>query len=129
METLHILIRVSTSSQEVEHGGTSLITQKQQGIELSKKLNMKYQIHDEGGTSSSKDTLDNRPVMLNLLRLMDEGISKHLWVVNTDRISRGFTLFLMVVSCQYTNLTSSPTTLFLGNSLSSITFFNVNQRG
>jgi DNA invertase Pin-like site-specific DNA recombinase len=95
METLHILIRVSTSSQEVEHGGTSLITQKQQGIELSKKLNMKYQIHDEGGTSSSKDTLENRPVMLNLLRLMDEGLCTHLWVVNTDRISRGFTWYVI----------------------------------
>ena len=39
-------------------------------IELAKKLKMKYQIHDEGGTSSSKDTLDNRPVLINLLRLM-----------------------------------------------------------
>ena len=93
METLHILIRVSTSSQEEEQGGTSLITQRQQGIELSKKLKMKYQIHDEGGTSSSKDTLDNRPVMLNLLRLMDEGICRHLWVYNTDRISRGHTFY------------------------------------
>lgn len=95
METLHILIRVSTSSQEVEHGGTSLITQKQQGIELSKKLKMNYQIHDEGGTSSSKDTLDNRPVMLNLLRLMDEGVCRNLWVYNTDRISRGYTWFVI----------------------------------
>lgn len=49
---------------------------------------MKYQIHNEGGTSSSKDTLDNRPVMVNLLRLMDEGVVKNLYVYNTDRISR-----------------------------------------
>ena len=41
METLHILTRVSTSIQ-VE--GTSLKTQKEIGIELSKKLEMKYQV-------------------------------------------------------------------------------------
>ena len=44
METLHILTRVSTSSQEED--GTSLITQKQQGIELSRKLKMKYFVHN-----------------------------------------------------------------------------------
>ncbi|MHA8051869.1 recombinase family protein, partial [Aquirufa sp. ROCK-SH2] len=93
MDTLHILIRVSTSSQEED--GTSLITQKQQGIELSKKLKMSYVVHNEGGTSSSKDTLDNRPVMINLLKLMDEGVVKHLFVYNTDRISRGHTWYFI----------------------------------
>ncbi|MHA8062649.1 recombinase family protein [Aquirufa aurantiipilula] len=93
METLHILIRVSTSIQEED--GTSLLTQKQQGIDLSKKLKMNYQIHNEGGTSSSKDTLDNRPVMLNLLKLMDEGVVKNLFVYNTDRISRGHTWYFI----------------------------------
>ena len=66
--TLHILIRVSTSVQEEE--GTSLKTQKEIGIELSKKLGMEFQIHNEGGISSSKDTLENRPVMLNLLKMI-----------------------------------------------------------
>jgi DNA invertase Pin-like site-specific DNA recombinase len=93
MNTLHILIRVSTTTQEED--GTSLQTQKQLGIELSQRLKMKYQIHNEGGTSSSKDTLDNRPVMINLLKLMDEGIVKHLFVYNTDRISRGHTWYFM----------------------------------
>ena len=95
MDTLHILIRVSTSSQEEENGGTSLITQSKLGIEQSKKLGMKYQIHDEGGTSSSKETLENRPVMLNLLQMMDEGLVKHLWVYNTDRLSRGHTWYVI----------------------------------
>ena len=85
-ETLHILIRVSTSIQEEE--GTSLKTQKDIGIELSKKMNMDYVIHNEGGTSSSKDTLDNRPILLNLLKLIDEGSVKNLYVWNTDRLSR-----------------------------------------
>jgi hypothetical protein len=34
MDTLHILVRVSTSSQKEENGGTSLKTQTGQGIEL-----------------------------------------------------------------------------------------------
>lgn len=95
MEILHILVRVSSHSQEEEQGGTSIIFQSRLGIELSKKLKMKYQIHNEGGISSSKDTLDNRPVMLNLLRLMDEGVVKHLWTYNTDRISRGHTWYFI----------------------------------
>lgn len=57
-ETLHILIRVSTQTEN--KGGTSLITQKQKGIELSENLGMNYEIHNEGGTSSSNDTLDSR---------------------------------------------------------------------
>ena len=64
MEVLHILIRVSTQVQE---DGTSLKTQEEQGVELSKRLKMNYKIHNEGGTASNKDTLDNRPVMLNQL--------------------------------------------------------------
>jgi DNA invertase Pin-like site-specific DNA recombinase len=84
-ETLHIYTRVSSSIQEE---GTSLKTQREIGIELSNKLGMKYQVHNEGGISSSKDTLENRPVMLNLLRLMEEGKIKNLYVWNTDRLSR-----------------------------------------
>jgi DNA invertase Pin-like site-specific DNA recombinase len=95
METLHILVRVSTHSQEEERGGTSISSQSRLGIELSKKLKMKYQIHNEGGISSSKDTLDNRPVMINLLKLMDEGVCRHLWTYNTDRISRGHTWYFI----------------------------------
>jgi len=94
MEILHILIRVSTQIQEDD--GTSLKTQQEQGIELSKKLKMKYQIHNEGGTSSNKDTLDDRPIMVNLLNLMDQGKIKHLFVYNTDRISRNQTTWYLI---------------------------------
>ena len=93
MEVLHILIRVSTQVQE---DGTSLKTQEEQGVELSKRLKMNNQIHNEGGTSSNKDTLDNRPVMLNLLKLMDEGKVKHLYVYNTDRISRNQSTWYLI---------------------------------
>lgn len=85
-ETLHLYLRVSTSIQEQE--GTSLITQKEIGIELSERLGMNYMVHNEGGISSSKDTLENRPVLMNILRMMDKDEVKHLYVWNTDRLSR-----------------------------------------
>ncbi|MGD0583694.1 MAG: recombinase family protein, partial [Bacteroidales bacterium] len=85
-DTLYIYTRVSTSIQEEE--GTSLKTQKEIGIELSERLGLNYQVHNEGGISSSKDTLVNRPVLMNILKLMDEGVVKHLYVWNTDRLSR-----------------------------------------
>ena len=84
-EKLYIYSRVSSSIQEE---GSSIRTQQEIGIELAKKLDMDYEIHNEGGMSSSKDTLDNRPVILNLLRLMDEKVVKNLYVWNTDRLSR-----------------------------------------
>ena len=84
-EKLFIYSRVSSSVQEE---GTSIHTQQDIGIELAKKLDMDYEIHNEGGISSNKDTLDNRPVILNLLRLMDENVVKNIYVWNTDRLSR-----------------------------------------
>ena len=65
MNTLHILTRVSTSNQTEEKGGTSLSTQRVKGIELSKSLGMKYEIHNEGGASSSTDNLETRPVLFS----------------------------------------------------------------
>jgi site-specific DNA recombinase len=93
-ETLHIYLRVSSQIQETE--GTSLITQEQSGIDLSRQLGMDYQIHNEGGSSSNYDNLDNRPVMLKLLKLMDEGVVKNLYVWNTDRISRNQITFFTI---------------------------------
>jgi site-specific DNA recombinase len=84
-DVLHIYMRVSTTIQEE---GTSLKTQRETGIELAKKLGMKFEIHNEGGSSSARDTLDNRPVLMNILRMMDEGVINNLYVWNTDRLSR-----------------------------------------
>jgi len=84
-DTLHIYIRVSTA---VQTEGTSLKTQERIGIKLANQLDLTYEIHNEGGRSSANDNLNNRPIMLNLLRLMDAGKVKHLYVYNTDRISR-----------------------------------------
>ena len=84
--TLHIYTRVSTMSQEED--GTSLDNQKTTGIKRSKKLGYKHKVWNEGSQSSSKDDLDNRPVLTELLSEMELGNVKHLFVWNTDRLSR-----------------------------------------
>ena len=64
-EIMHIYTRVSTASQEEE--GTSLETQKELGIKSADKKGFDYRIWNEGGQSSSKDDLANRPVLMELL--------------------------------------------------------------
>lgn len=85
-ETLHIYTRVSTSAQETE--GTSLESQQELGKNLSKQLGLNFKVWNEGGQSSAKDDLDNRPVLVNLLSEVDAGEVNHLYVFNTDRLSR-----------------------------------------
>ena len=98
-ETLHIYTRVSTTVQEDD--GTSLDTQKQLGIERSKKMGMNYKVWNEGSQSSSKDNLSNRPVLTELLQGVEDGDVYHLYVWNTDRLSRniqtwGFIRLLLI---------------------------------
>ena len=85
-EVLHIYCRVSSLVQQNE--GSSLKTQKEIGIRLAEQIGMDYEIHNEGGKSSAHDDLNNRPVMLELLRLVDQKKVKNLYVYNTDRLSR-----------------------------------------
>ena len=93
-KTLHIYQRVSTKVQSED--GTSLDTQKEIGIKRSKKLGMDYVIHNEGGKSSYKDDLLNRPVMRTLLNGMEKGLVKHLFVYDTDRLSRKRTTWFLI---------------------------------
>jgi len=94
VETLHIYTRVSTTSQEEE--GTSLDTQRELGIECAKKSGFKHRVWNEGGQSSAKDDLSNRPVLTELLTLIDEGQVQHLYVWNTDRLSRNVATWGMI---------------------------------
>jgi len=95
METLHIYIRVSSQIQ-VEN--TSLKTQQDVGIELSKKLGMNYEIHNEGGSSSFSDNLDSRPVLSNIIRRISLGEIKYLYSWNPDRLSRNQTVWIQIRS-------------------------------
>jgi DNA invertase Pin-like site-specific DNA recombinase len=85
-EILHIYTRVSTSTQEDE--GTSLETQKELGTKKAKELGMLAKVWNEGGQSSKHDDLGNRPVLAALLTEIEAGKAKHIWVFNTDRLSR-----------------------------------------
>lgn len=85
-DILHIYSRVSTKEQS--ESGTSLESQRTLGIKLSETIGIGYRVWDEGGKSSSKDDLDNRPVLVELLGEIDNGNIKHLYVWNTDRLSR-----------------------------------------
>ena len=93
-DTLHIYTRVSTTVQEEE--GTSLDTQQELGIERSLKLGFDYRLWNEGGQSSAKDDLSNRPVLTDLLSEIDNGTIKHLYVWNTDRLSRNIATWGMI---------------------------------
>lgn len=84
-ETLHIYSRVSSLQQDEK--GTSLTNQKELGIDLSKRLGMKHQLWNEGGKSSFGD-LYEREVLCDLLDGMKDGIVKHLYVYDIDRLSR-----------------------------------------
>ena len=85
-DTLHIYTRVSTKEQSEQN--TSLDTQRTLGERCAKELGVNPIIWNEGAQSSSKDDLDNRPILVNLLNEIDEGKVSKLYVWNTDRLSR-----------------------------------------
>ena len=85
-ETLHIYTRVSTRIQEDD--GTSLDTQRDLGIKKSEELKMDYELWNEGSASSHHEELLNRPKLMELLDAIENGLVKHLFVFNNDRLSR-----------------------------------------
>lgn len=85
-DTLHIYTRVSSLVQSED--GTSLDTQKLDGIRKSNDLNFDHKIWNEGGKSSNSSDLESRPVLVDLLSEVEKGNVKHLYVYNTDRLSR-----------------------------------------
>ena len=82
---LHIYTRVSSDQQE---DNTSLDQQRRKGISISESLGFDHKVWNEGVGSSSKDTLDNRPIIVDLLQSVKDGYVKHLYVEYTDRLSR-----------------------------------------
>lgn len=84
-EILHIYSRVSS---EIQEEGSSLDTQKEVGIQISKDYGLGYKIHNEGGKSSKFETWENRPKIQDIMIGMEEGRIKHLYSWDMDRISR-----------------------------------------
>ncbi len=91
---LHIYLRVSTETQSVD--GFGLETQEEYGRDVSRKLGLEPMIWNEGSASSSNDNLDKRPVLLDLLDHIEKGEVKHLYVFNTDRLSRNTQTFGLI---------------------------------
>ena len=84
--TLHIYCRVSTEIQ-VEQGH-SLEAQKKAGIQRAKALGMGIEVHLEKGKSATNDDLDNRPVLKKILDDCDDGVVKHIFITELDRLTR-----------------------------------------
>jgi DNA invertase Pin-like site-specific DNA recombinase len=84
-DTLHIYTRVSTSNQV---GNTSIDEQKDNGIELSKKIKMNYEIHNEGHGSGFSEFSEFRPIFRQLLENIKDGKIKHLFVKDLSRLTR-----------------------------------------
>jgi len=85
-ETLHIYTRVSTDVQDDEGYGIPL--QLVAGRTLASQLKFNIKHWNEGGQSSTKDDLQNRPVLKELLEDVKSGGINHLYVYNESRLSR-----------------------------------------
>lgn len=103
-ETLHIYTRVSTSAQEDQ--GTSLESQQKLGIKKAKELGFNNKVWNEGGASSNYEDFHNRPILLSLLKKIEDGEVNNLWVYNNDRLSRnGLTAQTIRVALQKNGVT------------------------
>jgi len=118
---LHIYLRVSSHTQLSD--GFGIETQRDSGETLSKGLRLKPIIWNEGDASSSKDDLDNRPVIVELLDAIDRGEVKHLYVFNTDRLSRNQQTWGFI---RY-KLSSNGVLLYTGNNPSPIDLSDMTQ--
>lgn len=85
-DKLHIYLRVSSDAQEAD--GYGLEIQRKGGLAAAKQYGLEPIVHEEGSASSFNETLDNRPAITNLMRMVADGEVKHLYVYNTDRLSR-----------------------------------------
>lgn len=95
-ETLHILCRVSSKAQAAEDK-TSLKDQEFLGKACAKRLGLKPKVWNEGAQSASGEELEARPVMQELLEAVDDGLVKHLFVYNADRLARDDTSAAFII--------------------------------
>ena len=57
-------------------------------MKVSERLGMEPIIHNEGSKSSSSENIEERPILNELMFLINEEKVKNLWVFNNDRLSR-----------------------------------------
>jgi site-specific DNA recombinase len=83
---LYLYLRVSTDQQLED--GFGILNQKELGLKVSKRLGFNPIVINEGSKSSSGDDISDRPELVRLLNLVEDGIVKNLWVFAVDRLSR-----------------------------------------
>ena len=85
-EKIGIYSRVSSRVQEDD--GTSIDYQIKVGKKISKKLDMDFDIYNEGGKSSWDSNINTRPELVRLLQDVESGKLKSVWCWNMDRLGR-----------------------------------------
>lgn len=93
-QTLHIYRRVSTDVQGEEGFGLEL--QLEAGKWVASQLGFEFQLWDEGAKSSTKNDLDNRPVLQELLESVGNGEVEHLYAYDENRLSRNRTTWYFI---------------------------------
>lgn len=82
---LHIYARVSPGKQLKEH---YLDLQVEKGIEKAKALGYSYQVYREDGKSANEGYKMSQPVLANILRKVELGEVHHIFVTDSDRLTR-----------------------------------------
>ena len=85
-EVLHVYQRVSQRIQQEE--GTSLDTQRDEGIKTAMREEKTPVLWNEGFASSSGDTFKEREVLEVMFNELLQGNIKHLYAQDYDRLSR-----------------------------------------
>ena len=119
-EFLHCYTRVSTDKQEKD--GFSLVVQEELGLEVSKKLGMKFSLYNEGSRSS---TIHYREVLENLKEDIKNGIVKNIWVQDRSRLFRDM---IEGVSFRNEYLERYGVTLYEGGSPNKLEFNSEDER-
>jgi len=85
-EKLYIYLRVSTKEQYDKD--YSIPRQKDIGIKKAKELNYEPIFFEEKGASASEESFNNRPVLFELLKLVNAGEVQNMFVYDATRLSR-----------------------------------------
>ena len=81
-----IYTRVSSEKQVKE--GFSLEAQEKEGIRICKQNNWEYEVFVEAGKSACRESLEERPVLMSILDLIEDGKFGCCFVTELDRLSR-----------------------------------------